>query len=79
MLRRCLRTAARSAARLAVQVRASSNCATCITMKHHEVRHFFSEYLTALWSTPQTFKRFAFRRRSLEEELQEVRGLLHAC
>lgn len=46
-------------------------------LKSHQ-REFLRDYGHALVNTPEIFRRFAFRRRTLEEELQEalLRGSL---
>lgn len=44
------------------------------TLLRSHQREFLLEYGRALKNTPQTFRRIAFRRRTLEEELSEVRG-----
>ncbi len=46
-------------------------------LKSHQ-REFLRDYVQALLNTPQIFRRLAFRRRTLEEELQEalLRGSL---
>lgn len=44
------------------------------TLLRSHQREFLLEYVRALKNTPQTLRRMAFRRRTLEEELSEVRA-----
>lgn len=50
-----------------------------LTLLRSHQREFLLEYGRALKNTPQIFRRIAFRRRTLEEELAEVREASMPC